>query len=137
MRYQFPSPILASTHLTMVAASLPPGARFLLHLLPTLFFPTSLAYYLFHISRYHFPSIFSSLWTRLTCTLAVYPLTAVVLIQTDNLRKKFDARRLGAKPLPEVQGKRYIGNVDKLIELVKIYDISYPGESTLAPMGLS
>ena len=108
-------------------AFLTPGLRFFIKALPILLFPTALIYTSLHFLQSH--TTFTSVrYARLIAILLGNPIILACFVQHTKLKKRRDAARLGAKLLPEVKGK-WIGNIDRLIELVEMFDKSYPGLS--------
>ena len=102
-----------------------PGVLFICRALPILLSPLALSYAGTQLIETHLHLKIPTS-AKALCILAVYCGTLTCSVQWRSFRKKREARRLGAKPIPILEGS-WIGNVDRMLELVRTFDTSYLG----------
>jgi hypothetical protein len=103
-----------------------PGILYLCRALPAALLPLAVSVAGLHLlvePNFKKPVPF---YAKTIATLAVYFFSAVGSVQWKSFRHSHDARRLGAQQLPVDKG-RWIGNFDRMVELVRVFHKQYPG----------
>ncbi|KAF8307675.1 cytochrome P450 [Clavulina sp. PMI_390] len=114
--------------------TLPPGVPYLLQLLPGLAGPPLVVFAALHYLGEHELFKLTQLnvwpWIRLALVLLSFPVTILVrdfLADVSNWRQ---ARKMGAKPLPQLRGRWYIpAGMDMVVHFVSSLKWEYAGES--------
>ena len=106
---------------------LPPGIKFLLGVLPDLIFaPIILGIVCYASSSVFGVNVQLSTWPVLLCMILSSPLWLVSKYFWDDLKKKREARAMGAIPPPTIPGK-WPGKIDFLLAMFKSETTAYIG----------
>lgn len=66
------------------------------------------------------------MWIRIALPPVLILLYAIVQVNVSEFKKDREAARMGARRVPVVKGK-WIGNLDVMTELVRVFEEGYPG----------
>ena len=103
-----------------------PGFLFICQALPVTLSPLALTSLCFHLGETYLNAVFSAP-AKVVMIMAVYLGALICTVQWRSYQKRNGARQLGAKLIPVAEGT-WIGNVDRMIELARVFDTSYLGE---------